>query len=137
MPRNELVIKLQPDEAIYMKSNIKTPGFGSAPIQSELQVQYDTRYFEEKTISDPDAYSRLILDVLRGKSASFVRSDELIRAWEIFTPVLQQIDRENVRPHRYRTGSRGPEEADSWINEKSGYLRNDTYVWHDGNICKC
>jgi glucose-6-phosphate 1-dehydrogenase len=79
VPRNELVIKLQPDEAIYMKSNIKTPGFFSAPIQSELQVQYDTRYFAHSETRNPDAYSRLILDVLRGKSAAFVRSDELIR----------------------------------------------------------
>ncbi|KAL3768113.1 hypothetical protein ACHAWO_008281 [Cyclotella atomus] len=135
VPRNELVIKLQPDETIYMKSNIKTPGFGSAPIQSELEVKYDTRYFAEKTVSNPDAYSRLILDVLRGKSASFVRADELIRAWEIFTPVLHQIDREKVRPHVYKTGTRGPDEADEWINSKSGYKRNDAYVWYDGNIC--
>eukprot|EP00956_Cyclotella_meneghiniana_P030192 scaffold75346_cov62-Cyclotella_meneghiniana.AAC.2 len=135
VPRNELVIKLQPDETIYMKSNIKTPGFSSAPIQSELQVQYDTRYYDEKTTSNPDAYSRLILDVLRGKSASFVRSDELIRAWEVFTPVLHQIDRENVKPRLYKTGSRGPEEADDWITNKSGYLRNDAYVWYDGDIC--
>eukprot|EP00804_Cyclotella_cryptica_P027871 CCRYP_003790-RB/>CCRYP_003790-RB protein AED:0.17 eAED:0.17 QI:2069/0.83/0.85/1/0.5/0.57/7/0/512 len=136
VPRNELVIKLQPDELIYMKSNIKTPGFASAPIQSELQVQYDTRYFEQNGVSNPDAYSRLILDVLRGKSAAFVRSDELIRAWEIFTPVLHRIDRENVRPHVYKTGSRGPDEADAWINDKSGYVRNDDYVWYDGNICR-
>lgn len=136
VPRNELVIKLQPDELIYMKSNIKTPGFGSAPIQSELQVQYDTRYFEQNGVSNPDAYSRLILDVLRGKSAAFVRSDELIRAWEIFTPVLHRIDRENVRPHVYEMGSRGPDEADAWINDKSGYVRNDDYVWYDGNICR-
>ncbi|KAL7477571.1 hypothetical protein ACHAW6_003378 [Cyclotella cf. meneghiniana] len=136
VPRNELVIKLQPDELIYMKSNIKTPGFASAPIQSELQVQYDTRYFEQNGVSNPDAYSRLILDVLRGKSAAFVRSDELIRAWEIFTPVLHCIDRENVRPRVYKTGSRGPDEADAWINEKSGYVRNDDYVWYDGNICR-
>lgn len=135
VPRNELVIKLQPDETIYMKSNIKTPGFSSAPIQSELQVQYDTRYYDEMTTSNPDAYSRLILDVLRGKSASFVRSDELIRAWEVFTPVLHQIDNEKVQPRLYKTGSRGPEELDDWITNKSGYLRNDAYVWYDGDIC--
>lgn len=107
VPRNELVMQLQPKETMYMKSNIKTPGFGSAPIQSELEVKYDTRYFNDGKSSNPDAYSRLILDVLRGRSASFVRSDELIRAWEIFTPVLHQIEAENVRPHTYKMGSRG------------------------------
>ena len=108
VPRNELVIKLQPEETIYLKSNIKTPGFSTAPIQSELEVKYDTRYFEpDSGYSNPDAYSRLILEVLRGRSASFVRSDELIRAWEIFTPVLHQIDRENIRPQIYKVRTRG------------------------------
>lgn len=136
VPRNELVMKLQPGESIYLKSNIKTPGFSSNPIQSELEVKYDTRYFAHSSSSNPDAYSRLILDVLRGRSANFVRSDELIRAWEIFTPVLHQIDEENIRPHVYKVGSRGPDEADKFFFEKSGYQRNDAYIWEDGNICR-
>ncbi len=136
VPRNELVMKLQPGETIYLKSNIKTPGFSSSPIQTELEVKYDTRYFAHSSSSNPDAYSRLILDVLRGRSANFVRSDELIRAWEIFTPVLHQIDAENIRPHSYKVGSRGPDGADNFFNEKSGYLRNDAYIWEDGHICR-
>mmetsp|Transcript_16370 Transcript_16370/g.26499 ORF Transcript_16370/g.26499 Transcript_16370/m.26499 type:complete len:522 (+) Transcript_16370:120-1685(+) len=136
VPRNEMVIKLQPEETIYMKSNIKTPGFSSAPIQSELEVKYDTRYFGKKGATNPDAYSRLILDVLRGRSAAFVRSDELIRSWEIFTPVLHQIESENIQPHIYRTGSRGPAEADKWFKEKSGYVRNDSYAYIDGVVSK-
>jgi len=136
VPRNEMVIKLQPEECIYMKSNIKTPGFASAPLQSELAVKYDTRYFGDKASSNPDAYSRLILDVLRGRSANFVRSDELIRSWEIFTPVLHQIEKENTEPHIYKMGSRGPKTADAWFKEKSGYVRNDAYLWHDGEITK-
>ena len=39
----------------------------------------------------PDAYTRLILDVLRGKQATFVRNDELVAAWKIFTPVLHEV----------------------------------------------
>ena len=136
VPRNELVMKLQPGESMYLKSNIKTPGFSSTPIQSELEVKYDTRYFAHCTSCNPDAYSRLILDVLRGRSANFVRSDELIRAWEIFTPVLHQIDQENIRPHSYKVGSRGPDGADKFLTEKSGYIRNDAYIWRDGNICR-
>ena len=136
VPRNELVMKLQPGESLYLKSNIKTPGFSSTPIQSELEVKYDTRYFSSSETSNPSAYSRLILDVLRGRSSNFVRSDELIRAWEIFTPVLHQIEEENIRPHSYKPGSRGPDEADKFIAEKSGYVRNDAYIWQDGNICR-
>lgn len=119
-----------------MKTNIKTPGFSPAPIQSEMDLTYDTRYFNNGTECNPDAYTRLILDVLRGRSASFVRSDELIKSWEIFTPVLHQIDKDNIQPHIYKVGSRGPLLADAWSSERSGYVRNDDYIWHDGSICR-
>ena len=109
-------------------------GFSSAPIQSELEVKYETRYLDSNTESSPDAYSRSILNVLRGQPTTFMRSDELIKAWEIFTPVLHQIDDENVKPHIYKVGSRGPAGAKAWISEKSGYVRNDEFVWHNGNI---
>mmetsp|Transcript_36169 Transcript_36169/g.87308 ORF Transcript_36169/g.87308 Transcript_36169/m.87308 type:complete len:557 (+) Transcript_36169:66-1736(+) len=139
VPRNEIVMLLQPGESIYMKSNIKTPGFSSAPMQSELEVKYDNRYFNRGSKEcNPDAYSRLILDVLRGRSASFVRSDELLRAWEIFTPVLHQIEKDNIKPHSYKMGSRGPKGADEWSTSKSGYVRNEEYVYdNDGIAHKC
>ena len=40
-----------------------------------------------------------------------------------------QIDRENVKPHMYKEGSRGPEGADAFFTEKSGYVRNDDYTY--------
>jgi len=129
--RNELVMRMQPDEAIYFKTNVKSPGFSSDPIQSELEVNYNTRYSEE---SNPDAYTRLILDVLRGRSAAFVREDELRKSWEIFTPLLQQIDNENKKPFTYKCDSRGPHEADAFIKNKSGYIRNEDYVFHNGKV---
>lgn len=133
LPRNELVMRLQPHEAIYMKTNVKSPGFNSEPVQSELEVNYDTQFFvrtgknAEKT-SNPDAYTRLILDVLRGKSAAFVRADELRRSWEIFTPLLHKIERENILPLKYKFGSRGPAEMDNFLFKKSGYKRNSDYA---------
>ncbi len=135
-PRNELVMRLQPNEAIYLKTNVKTPGFSSSLIQKELEVEYETRFTDEEADS-PDAYTRLILDVLRGKSATFVREDELRRAWEIFTPLLHKIEQENIRPVIYKTGTRGPPEADVFINSKSGYVRNEDYVFsNDGKITR-
>ena len=135
-PRNELVMRLQPDEAIYIKTNVKTPGISSALIQKELEVNYDERFVDENENGSPDAYTRLILDVLRGKSATFVREDELRRAWEIFTPLLHRIESENVRPVVYKTGTRGPAAADKFIREKSGYIRNEDYVFEGGKVIK-
>jgi glucose-6-phosphate 1-dehydrogenase len=133
-PRNELVMRMQPNEAVYLKTNVKSPGFHAVPIQSELEVNYDTRYFDRKDLSipessNPDAYTRLILDVYQGKHASFVRDDELRRAWEIFTPVLHEIESSSYPTKRiqYAPGSRGPKEADDFIEQHAGYVRNLDY----------
>eukprot|EP00529_Nitzschia_sp_RCC80_P003578 CAMPEP_0113477456 /NCGR_PEP_ID=MMETSP0014_2-20120614/20214_1 /TAXON_ID=2857 /ORGANISM="Nitzschia sp." /LENGTH=1047 /DNA_ID=CAMNT_0000370545 /DNA_START=30 /DNA_END=3173 /DNA_ORIENTATION=- /assembly_acc=CAM_ASM_000159 len=132
-PRDEIVLRLQPDEAIYIKANVKSPGFTNKPVQSEMELNYDIRFFSAKDkskSSNPDAYTRLILDVLQGKQGAFVRDDELRRAWEIFTPVLHEIEQTNVRPITYPQGSRGPIEADEFI-ARLGYSRNDEYVYYD------
>ena len=130
---------MQPNEAVYLKTNVKSPGFSAKPIQSELDLNYDTRYFaHSEKGSNPDAYTRLILDVLQGKQMAFVRDDELRRAWEIFTPLLHRIDNENTRPLSYKQGSRGPVEADQFIFREGGYSRNEDYVFHgaDGAVHK-
>jgi hypothetical protein len=129
-------MRMQPSEAVYLKTNVKSPGFKATPIQSELEVNYDSRFFAHQKESNPDAYTRLILDVLRGKHAAFVRDDELRRAWEIFTPLLDQIERENIQPILYEQGTRGPKEADDFIFENGGYIRNDNYIFYDGSVCK-
>ena len=52
----------------------------------------------------PDAYERLILDVFLGSQIHFVRSDELAEAWRIFTPILQKIEKEEIKPFPYKYG---------------------------------
>jgi NAD binding domain of 6-phosphogluconate dehydrogenase/Glucose-6-phosphate dehydrogenase, C-terminal domain len=96
-------------------------------------VNYNTRFFDHTNEYSPDAYTRLLLDILQGKQGSFVRDDELRRAWQIFTPVLHKIENENVRPLKYRQGSRGPKEADDFIFEVSGYIRSQDYVYFEGD----
>jgi len=121
---NELVIRLQPHEAIYMKTNVKQPGLHTVPVQSELDLNYDTRY----PIAElHDAYTRLILDVLRGKQATFVRDDELLAAWEIFTPMLHEIEQGKKLPIAYKFGSRGPKESDELI-ERVGFVYSKKYA---------
>ena len=63
----------------------------------------------------PEAYARLILDVIRGDHAQFVRSDELAAAWAIFSPLLHRIETERVPPLIYPFGSRGPPAADDLV----------------------
>lgn len=101
---NELVIRLQPDEAIYLKINNKVPGLGMRLDRSNLNLHYFDRYHKEL----PDAYERLLLDAIDGDKRLFIRSDELDAAWKIFTPVLKELEERKVAPELYPFGSRGP-----------------------------
>ena len=101
---NELVIRIQPDEAVYLKINNKVPGLGMRLDRSNLDLTYKTRYGKEL----PDAYERLILDVIMGDKRLFIRSDELEAAWQLFTPLLQKIEETKMAPELYPYGSRGP-----------------------------
>ncbi|KAA8548189.1 hypothetical protein F0562_004550 [Nyssa sinensis] len=123
--RNEIVIRLQPLEAIYMKLTVKQPGLEMSTVQSELDLSYRQRY---QGVTIPEAYERLILDTIRGDQQHFVRRDELKAAWEIFTPLLHGIDKGEFKPTTYKPGSRGPVEADELL-ERAGYVQTHGYIW--------
>ena len=78
--RNELVIRIQPSEAVYLKLNTKTPGLNTRAIPTEMDLTYKRRFTEAKI---PEAYEALILDALRGDHSNFVRDDELDVAWRV------------------------------------------------------
>lgn len=123
--RNELVIRLQPNEAMYAKVMLKQPGMSFQPVESELDLTYKTRY---KDLYLPDAYERLILDVFAGQQTHFVRTDELAEAWRIFTPLLHKIEQDKIKPIPYTYGSRGPKEADE-MAAKAGFVYTGSYQW--------
>lgn len=130
--RNELVLRIQPNEAMYMKFMNKTPGLSSKPVVSELDLSYNKRYSEHHI---PDAYESLILDALNADKSNFVRDDELEAAWKIFTPLLHHIETEKVQPYEYTYGTRGPHQLPEFIKgifylmEGQGYKRTEDYVW--------
>ncbi|KAF7815028.1 glucose-6-phosphate 1-dehydrogenase, chloroplastic-like [Senna tora] len=101
---NELVLRVQPDEAIYLKINNKVPGLGMRLDRSDLNLLYRARYPREI----PDAYERLLLDAIEGERRLFIRSDELDAAWALFTPLLKELENKKIAPELYPYGSRGP-----------------------------
>ncbi|XP_036959415.1 glucose-6-phosphate 1-dehydrogenase isoform X2 [Acanthopagrus latus] len=127
--RNELVVRVQPNEAVYAKMMSKKPGVYFSPEETELDLTYKSRY---KDVKLPDAYERLILDVFCGSQMHFVRSDELREAWRIFTPLLHHIDKEKPKPIPYKYGSRGPTEADD-LAKRVGFRYEGTYKWVNPN----
>ncbi|XP_009108011.1 glucose-6-phosphate 1-dehydrogenase 1, chloroplastic [Brassica rapa] len=101
---NELVIRVQPDEGIYLRINNKVPGLGMRLDRSDLNLLYRSRYPREI----PDAYERLLLDAIEGERRLFIRSDELDAAWDLFTPALKELEHKKIVPELYPYGSRGP-----------------------------
>ncbi|KAF9349273.1 Glucose-6-phosphate 1-dehydrogenase [Mortierella sp. AD094] len=126
LSRNEIVIRVQPGEAVYVKMMNKEPGLGMKTIISDLDLSYSSR-FNDSVI--PEAYESLILDALNGDHSNFVRDDELDAAWKIFTPILKTIDEGHLDPVPYAFGSRGPNGVTEFV-EKYGYYRgSQEYVW--------
>ncbi|KAJ6756991.1 GLUCOSE-6-PHOSPHATE 1-DEHYDROGENASE G6PD [Salix koriyanagi] len=101
---NELILSDAPDEAILVKINNKIPGLGLQLDASELNLLYKDKYNAEV----PDSYEHLLLDVIDGDNHLFMRSDELAAAWNILTPILQEIDKNHTTPELYEVGGRGP-----------------------------
>ena len=83
--RNELVLRIQPAEAMYLKLNTKTPGLYTRAIPTEMDLTYKRRFTDAKI---PEAYEALILDALRGDHSNFVRDDELDVAWKVSSGCL-------------------------------------------------
>lgn len=102
---NTLRIRVQPNEAIELQLNNKVPGMQlkSAPVGLNMlyHQQFDTEL--------PEAYERLLLDVLRGDRSLFIQRQELAAAWRIVTPYLQAIEEQRIQPRRYTYGSAGPD----------------------------
>jgi len=126
--RNELVMRIQPSEAVYLKLNTKKPGLYTRAVPTEMDLTYKRRFTDNKI---PEAYEALILDALKGDHSNFVRSDELDHAWKIFTPILHWTEGKAgpaPKPLPYPYGSRGPKELDAFVR-KYGYTRPESYSW--------
>lgn len=101
IPGNQLVIRIQPDETIYLKIVCKRPGLDFDMVESLLDLRYKSAFSSQI----PDAYECLLLDVMHGDKSLFIRSDELQAAWDIFTPVLHEMDEKATTPVPYPFGT--------------------------------
>lgn len=102
---NELVIRVQPNEAIYFKIMNKVPGYGDRLAESQLDFTYKSKY----STRIPDAYERLLFNVLKGDETDFVAEEELRISWKIFSPLLHELEEKHIAPELYQFGSKGPD----------------------------
>ncbi|MFT0859919.1 glucose-6-phosphate dehydrogenase [Ancylobacter sp. G4_0304] len=113
---NRLVIRLQPDEGVKLWLMIKDPGPGGIRL---THVPLDMSFAKAFKVRNPDAYERLILDVVRGNQTLFMRRDEVQAAWEWVDPILEAWRNSKEPPRPYTAGTWGPSAAIALI-ERDG-----------------
>ncbi|MGE3875112.1 MAG: glucose-6-phosphate dehydrogenase [Parvibaculaceae bacterium] len=118
---NRLVIRLQPDEGVKLWLMIKDPGPGGMRLQ---YVPLDMSFAEAFGVRHPDAYERLILDVVRGNQTLFMRRDEVEAAWGWIGPILDAWAESADLPKPYTAGTWGPAAAVALIER-------DGRTWHE------
>ncbi|MCV6824259.1 MULTISPECIES: glucose-6-phosphate dehydrogenase [Halocynthiibacter] len=108
---NVLVIRLQPNEGMNLRVTIKEPGPGGMRL---MEVPLDMSFAEAlgpDAEDVPDAYERLIMDVIRGNQTLFMRGDEVEAAWAWTDPIIKGWTERGDKPKLYDPGSSGPEDA--------------------------
>ena len=109
---NQLVLRIQPNEGASLAFEAKIPGS-----RRRLQeVRMDFRYGTAFAVPPPEAYERLLLDVMLGDQSLFTRTDEVESAWRFITSILDAWKQPDAPPPvTYVAGSWGPHEADACI----------------------
>jgi glucose-6-phosphate 1-dehydrogenase len=116
MEPNRLIIRLQPDEGVKLFLMIKDPGPGGMRLK---QVPLDMTFAESFSVRNPDAYERLLMDVVRGNQTLFMRRDEVSAAWKWIDPILEYWKESTDAPKPYTSGTWGPTSAIALI-ERDG-----------------
>jgi len=149
--RNELVLQVQPREALWLKVTVKAPPgvpatpptaracdcVGATPLSTpppaaiptvlaELALDYNSRWAGGRV---PNAYELLLQDAVDGDPSSFVRADFAAHAWRVFDPLLAALEAPGAPPPlSYARGTRGPAAAMA-AAAAAGYVRSEGYVW--------
>ena len=118
---NKLIIRLQPEEGMKLQMMTKDPGPGGLRLS---MTALDIRFEKTFGMRFPDAYERLVMDVVRGNATLFMRRDEVEAAWAWVEPILEAWASRPDHPRPYPAGSWGPTAAIALIER-------DGRTWHE------
>src|SRR6478609_6351892 len=119
--QNQLIIRLQPDEGVKQSLMIKDPGPGGMRLRN---VSLDMSFASAFNVRNPDAYERLLMDVIRSNQTLFMRRDEVEAAWRWVDPILKGWESTGQLVQGYTAGTWGPSQAIALIER-------DGRTWHD------
>jgi glucose-6-phosphate 1-dehydrogenase len=118
---NQLVIRLQPDEGVKQWIMIKDPGPGGMRLR---QIALDMTFADTFHERNPDAYERLIMDMIRGNQTLFMRRDEVEAAWAWIDPILNAWTEARQEAQGYTAGTWGP-------SSSIALIERDGRTWHE------
>lgn len=112
---NILALRIQPDEGISLRFDVKTPGSSLRTRPVDMDFRYESAFGQPNT----DAYARLLVDCMLGDQTLFTRGDEVEASWRILTPLLQVWDApaEPDSIPMYEAGTWGPVESELLLNK--------------------
>lgn len=111
-PANQLIIRIQPDEGLVLKFNMKVPGAGFKARGAGMEFHYK----DLGSSALPGAYARLLLDAFQGDSTLYLRNDESEATWAYIDPILKVWEADPALTlYGYPAGTWGPEAADALI----------------------
>jgi glucose-6-phosphate 1-dehydrogenase len=133
-PANQLIIRIQPDEGILFKFDMKQPGAGF----NVKNVNMDFHYSDLANVRMPSAYERLLNDVMLGDSTLFSRDDEVETAWKFLEPIQKAwANNPSIKVFGYPAGTWGPEHAnDLFEGEGLGWRHPCRNLTDDGLYCE-
>jgi len=118
---NQLIIRIQPDEGLLLQFGMKVPGAGF----KVKNVEMDFHYSDLTDADVPEAYERLILDLMKGDATLYARGDSVEEAWRFIDPILEAWDTDpSIKLYGYPAGTWGPDEARHLIEGESVSWRN-------------
>ncbi len=131
--RNQLIIRIQPDEGILLKFGMKVPGAG---FQAET-VNMDFHYSDLSGVHLPDAYERLLLDAMLGDATLYSRGDAVEACWQFINPILEAWKEDpSIKVFGYPAGSWGPEQAEALMDGLWGWRYPCKNLADDGLYCE-
>ena len=110
LTQNALVIRVQPDEGITLRFGSKVPGTALEIRDVNMDFAYGGSFVE----ASPEAYERLILDVLLGDPPLFPHHEEVEESWRILDPIIEYWANSG-QPDQYPSGGWGPKSSDEML----------------------
>jgi len=118
---NTLVIRLQPDEGVKQWLMIKEPGPGGMRFK---HISLDMSFAQAFDVRNPDAYERLLMDMVRANQTLFMRRDEVEAAWQWVDPILKGWEETGQVAQGYTSGTWGP-------SGSIALIERDGRTWHE------